>query len=119
MGRPFGGCRAGREEQIRSEAFSFDNFLTQPVDVTKRKTPLETRGNQARESDPNEFLESEPRNSPKAKECSTQITLGQGGLIFLTVDKRDAMTQVSWWCLYLSHTESLRTLRTSQKEQYH
>lgn len=101
-----------------SEAFSFDNYLTQPVDVTKRKTPLDTSGNQARESDPNEFLESEPRKSPKAKECYTQITLGQGGLIFPTVDKRDAMTQVSW-CLYLSHTESQRTLRTSQKEQYH
>lgn len=60
------------------------------------KTHWKFREKEARESDPKEFLDSEPRNSLKAKECCTKITLGQGGLVFVTAAKGDATTQVSW-----------------------
>ena len=54
------------------------------------------REKDARESDPKEFLDSEPGNSLKAKECCAEITLGQGGLVFITTAEVDATTQVSW-----------------------
>lgn len=58
--------------------------------------PAGNREKEAQESDPKEFLVSEPRNSLKAKECYTQMTLGQGGLISITVTTGDATTLVSW-----------------------
>lgn len=36
----------------------------------------------------------QPEESLKDKECYTQLTLGQGGLIFITVTKGDATV----WC---------------------
>lgn len=90
-----GKVEQGREEQIQGFAFCFHNYLIQPLDVTKHKTCWKLRGKEARESDLKEFLVSEPRNYLKAKECYTQITLGQGELMFITVAEGFATTLVS------------------------
>lgn len=67
--------------------------------------------------DPKAILDSEPGESPKANKHQkhhTQLTLGQGGLVFITVHDGAATTLVSW-CLNLGHTVFQGPLRTSQR----
>lgn len=70
------------------------NYLIQPLDVIKNKTHWKLLGTKARESDSEEFLDSELRKSSNAKECYTQITLCKWALIFITATQEMPLL----WC---------------------